>query len=178
MSVSGPGCVKTCASRECAELFSPLSPFDCDCQCCSFPIQGNRDKITTCKFDVGVFTQPGSNSEILVARRCFPLWPQQRTSTWPWLVVVATLCGANVALRVVNLAVHLSDVSLCKERSNGNGTPRGRIPARIHRPSLLSASIFGRPHFQVLTIAPPMQVIFGTIRDTGPYPLEGSSIRD
>src|SRR5438128_7008693 len=24
-----PGCVKTRASRECAELFSPLSPFDC-----------------------------------------------------------------------------------------------------------------------------------------------------
>jgi hypothetical protein len=21
-----------------------LSPFDCDCQCCSFPIQRNRDK--------------------------------------------------------------------------------------------------------------------------------------
>ena len=26
MSLQGPGCVKTCASRECAELFSPLSP--------------------------------------------------------------------------------------------------------------------------------------------------------
>jgi hypothetical protein len=57
----GPGCVKTRASRECAELFSPLSPFDRDCQCCSFPIQPNRDKISTCKFDVGVFTQPGSS---------------------------------------------------------------------------------------------------------------------
>jgi site-specific DNA recombinase len=33
-NVSGiyPGCVKTCASRECAELFSVLSPFYCDWQ--------------------------------------------------------------------------------------------------------------------------------------------------
>ena|SRR3984893_14966628 len=54
-----PGCVKTRASRECAELFSPFSSFDCDCQCCSFPIQRNRDKSSTRKFDVGVFTQAG-----------------------------------------------------------------------------------------------------------------------
>jgi hypothetical protein len=60
-----PGCVKTCASRECAELFSLLSPFECDCQCCTFPIQRNRDKISTCKFDVGVFTQPGPNSDMM-----------------------------------------------------------------------------------------------------------------
>src|SRR5229473_4839663 len=58
MSASGPGCVKTSASRECAELLSPFS--SCDCQCCSFPIQRNRDKISTRKFAVGVFTQPGS----------------------------------------------------------------------------------------------------------------------
>src|SRR5229473_6632006 len=64
MSELGPGCVKTCASRECAELFSPLSPFDSDCQCCSFPIQRNRDKISTSKFNVGVFTQPGSDSDL------------------------------------------------------------------------------------------------------------------
>ena len=36
MSGCGTACVKTCASRECAELFSPFSCFDCDCQCCSF----------------------------------------------------------------------------------------------------------------------------------------------
>ena len=59
MSEKCPGCVKTCASRECAELFSPLPPFDCDCQRCSFPIQRNRDKSSTRKFDVGVFTQAG-----------------------------------------------------------------------------------------------------------------------
>src|SRR5260221_10520627 len=33
---SGSHPLKTRASRECAELFSPFSSFDCDCQCCSF----------------------------------------------------------------------------------------------------------------------------------------------
>src|SRR3954452_14938180 len=42
-----PGCVKTCASRERAELFSPFSSFDHDGQCCSFLIQRNRDKLST-----------------------------------------------------------------------------------------------------------------------------------
>jgi hypothetical protein len=60
----GPGCVKTCARRECAELFSPFSSFEDDCQCCSFPIQRNRDKISTRKSDVGVFTQPGSKADL------------------------------------------------------------------------------------------------------------------
>src|SRR5437667_10469585 len=60
MSAVGPGCVKTCMSRECAELFSLFSSFDGDCQSGSFLIQPNRDKLSTHKFDVGVFTQPGS----------------------------------------------------------------------------------------------------------------------
>jgi hypothetical protein len=55
-----PGCVKTCTSSECAELFSLFSSFDGDCQSGSFVIQRNRDKTSTRKFDVGVFTQPGS----------------------------------------------------------------------------------------------------------------------
>jgi hypothetical protein len=59
-----PGCVKTCASRECAELFSPFSSFDGYSQSCSFPNQPNRDKISTRKFDVGVFTQPGPEADI------------------------------------------------------------------------------------------------------------------
>src|ERR1700692_2792793 len=58
-SANDPACVKTRASRECAELFSPFSSLDCDCQCCSFPIQRNRDKISTRKFDLGVSTQAG-----------------------------------------------------------------------------------------------------------------------
>src|ERR1700709_2689324 len=65
MSAFDPACVKTRASRECAELFSPFSSLDCDCQCCSFPIQRNRDKSSACKFDIGVFTQPGPKAGIM-----------------------------------------------------------------------------------------------------------------
>src|SRR5437016_224683 len=68
----GPGYVKTCMSRECAELFSLFSSFDGDCQSGSFLIQPNRDKLSTRKFDVGVFTQPGSKPEKLNASTCFP----------------------------------------------------------------------------------------------------------
>ena len=58
------GCVKTCTSRECSELFSLFSSFDGDCQSGSLVIRGNRDKLSTRKFDVGVFTQPGPNGDI------------------------------------------------------------------------------------------------------------------
>ena len=53
----GPGCVKTCTRRERAELFSLFSSSDGDWQIASFLIQRNRDKLSTRKFDVGVFTQ-------------------------------------------------------------------------------------------------------------------------
>ncbi len=50
--------------NECAELFSLFSPFDGDCQSGSFVIQRS-----TRKFDVGVFTQPGSKAEKLKAKQ-------------------------------------------------------------------------------------------------------------
>src|SRR5258706_11655882 len=70
LSFSGfdPGRVKTCASRECAELCSLFSSFDGDCQSGSFVIQRNRDKLSTRKFDVGVFTQPEPETDL--RRRC------------------------------------------------------------------------------------------------------------
>ena len=74
------GCLKTRSSKECAELSSLFSSFDGDCQSGSFLIQRNRDKLSTRKFDVGVFTQPGSKPEKLNASTCFPLFTQQRTS--------------------------------------------------------------------------------------------------
>src|SRR5258707_14930399 len=66
LSFSGfdPGRAKTCASRECADLCSLFSSFDGDCQSGSFVIQRNRDKLSTRKFDVGVFTQPGPETEV------------------------------------------------------------------------------------------------------------------
>src|SRR5215203_4418049 len=63
-SENDPACVKTRASRECAELFSPLSSLRLCCQCCSFPIQRNRDKISMRKFDVGIFTQPRPGADL------------------------------------------------------------------------------------------------------------------
>jgi hypothetical protein len=56
-------------------LFSLFSSFDGDCQSGSFVIQRNRDKLSTRKFDVGVFTQPGSKPEKLHTSTCFPLRP-------------------------------------------------------------------------------------------------------
>src|SRR6266404_3842061 len=41
-SVFDPACVKTCPSRECAELFSLFSSFDGDRQSGSFVIERNR----------------------------------------------------------------------------------------------------------------------------------------
>src|SRR3982074_3697059 len=60
-----PGRVKTCTRGECAELFSLFSPFDGACQSGSFLIQRNRDKRSTRKFDVGVFTQPAPEADLL-----------------------------------------------------------------------------------------------------------------
>src|SRR5437660_12509880 len=79
MSALGPGCVKTCTSGECAELFSLFSSFDGDCQSGSFLIQRNRDKLSTRKPDVGVFTQSGTRlghppaSHVAVAKPVSPL---------------------------------------------------------------------------------------------------------
>src|SRR5207249_8399132 len=64
-NVRDGSCVKTCTSRECAELFSLFSSFDGDCQSGSFLIQRNRDRLSTRKPDVGVFTQSGPNPDIL-----------------------------------------------------------------------------------------------------------------
>jgi hypothetical protein len=58
-----PDWVKTCTRGECAELFSLFSPFDGACQSGSFLIQRNRNKRSTRKFDVGVFTQPGPEAD-------------------------------------------------------------------------------------------------------------------
>src|SRR5207249_10440862 len=63
------GCVKTRTSRECAELFSLFSSFDGDCQNGSFVIRRSRDKLSTRKSEVEVFTQPS-----LRGRQCLT-WP-------------------------------------------------------------------------------------------------------
>src|SRR6266702_3152548 len=72
-----PGCVKTCTSRECAELFSLFSSFDGDCQSGSFLIQRNRDKLSTRKPDVGVFTQSGSKAALTAPKTDFRYTPER-----------------------------------------------------------------------------------------------------
>ena len=58
-SAFDPGCVKTWASRECAELFTALVPPRPWLPVLFFsPIQRNRDKISTCKFDARSFHTP------------------------------------------------------------------------------------------------------------------------
>jgi hypothetical protein len=84
MSALGPGCVKTCTSRECAELFSLFSSFDGDCQSGSFLIQRNRDKLSTREFDVGVFTQPGSRADLSARQLDVCFAPMSRHHRW-WL---------------------------------------------------------------------------------------------
>jgi hypothetical protein len=74
MSGQGPGCVKTSTRGECAELFSLSSSFDGAYQSGPFLFQRNRDKRSTQKFEVGVFTQQ-SKPEKLEASKCFPLCP-------------------------------------------------------------------------------------------------------
>src|ERR1700730_12022266 len=70
LSFSGfdSGCVKTCTRGECAELFSLFSSFDGARQSGSFLIRRNRDKRSTRKFDVGVFTQPRSKPDVSATR--------------------------------------------------------------------------------------------------------------
>jgi nitrate reductase gamma subunit len=47
-------------------------PPDGYCRCCSFPIQPIRDRISTRKFDVGVFTQSGPICDIAPFRQSQP----------------------------------------------------------------------------------------------------------
>ena len=68
-SASDPGCVKTCASGEVAELFSSFPSLSDLCQSCSSPIQLNREKASMRESDAGVFTQPGPKADIRGARR-------------------------------------------------------------------------------------------------------------
>src|SRR6478672_4546218 len=60
LSFSGfdPGCVKTCTSQECAELFSLSSSLSSGRKHFWFSNLRNRDGISTRRLNVGVFTQP------------------------------------------------------------------------------------------------------------------------
>src|ERR1700716_532921 len=76
-----PGCVKTCTSQGCPELFSQLPSSDRSCQCNWFLHRRNRDGNSTRKLGVGVFTQPGPRSDVSQPLRSqgVPL-----TTAWCW----------------------------------------------------------------------------------------------
>src|ERR1700692_591756 len=58
MSPRDPGCVKTCTSQECAELFSLSSSLSGGRKHFWFSNLRNRDGISTRRLNVGVFTRP------------------------------------------------------------------------------------------------------------------------
>src|SRR5450759_1900930 len=72
------GCVKTRKHGDSAESFSLFSSFDGACQSGSFLIQHNRDKFSTRKLDVGVFTQPRSKPEVATLERHVRSTPRSR----------------------------------------------------------------------------------------------------
>src|SRR6266480_7311537 len=59
-----PGCVKTCTSQECAELFSLSSSLSSGRKHFWFSNLRNRDGISTRRLNVGVFTRPRPGAEI------------------------------------------------------------------------------------------------------------------
>src|SRR6266481_8351725 len=63
-SAFDPGCVKTCTSQECAELFSLSSSLSSGRKHFWFSNLRNRDGISTRRLNVGVFTRPRPIPEI------------------------------------------------------------------------------------------------------------------
>src|SRR6476660_86112 len=59
-----PGCVKTCRSQECAELFSLSSSLSSGRKHFWFSNLRNRDGISTRRLNVGVFTRPRPKAEV------------------------------------------------------------------------------------------------------------------
>src|SRR5258706_14568853 len=63
-SVFDPGCVKTCTSQECAELFSLSSSLSSGRKHFWFSNLRNREGVSTRRLNVGVFTRPRPTADI------------------------------------------------------------------------------------------------------------------
>src|SRR6266446_7781201 len=63
-SLFDPGCVKTCTSQECAELFSLSSSLSGGRKHFWFSNLRNRDGISTRRLNIGVFTRPRPGTDI------------------------------------------------------------------------------------------------------------------
>src|SRR2546428_9276545 len=73
-----PGCVKTCTSQECAELFSLSSSLSSGRKHFWFSNLRNRDGISTRRLNVGVFTRPRPVADIA------PMLPDPHKQTLRW----------------------------------------------------------------------------------------------
>jgi len=67
MSPCDLGCVKTCARKEGAELYSLLSFPNSVRQCCYFSNRQNRYELSIRELNFGVFTQPRPAAEVALA---------------------------------------------------------------------------------------------------------------
>src|SRR5207248_1187110 len=119
MSELGPGRVKTCSRENRTELYSLWSSFGSACQRSPFLIQRIRGKRSTRKFDLGVFTQPGSDSDIAALLRDVRSAPKsgqrQAASTCPFR-------AKNGLMRRNKL--HLYSITSSARASNVGGTVR------------------------------------------------------
>src|ERR1039457_5977283 len=104
MSGVGPGCVKTCTGRECAELFSLLASPDSSRRRYWFSNRRNRDGISTRKFCVGVFTQPGSNADLTALKSNFRFAPESGLNSDIARCPKCAMCGR---LRVGKSFLHV-----------------------------------------------------------------------
>src|SRR5260370_12300714 len=79
-----PGCVKTCTSQECAELFSLSSSLSGGRKHFWFSNLRNRDGISTRRLNVGVFTRPRPDPDIGLISEGTTSWVMdyQRSRQW------------------------------------------------------------------------------------------------
>jgi hypothetical protein len=80
VKAQAPLCENAREQRMRRNCFLPFPSFECDCQCCSFPIQRNRDKISARKFDVGLFHTGSVNNGPAALEIPLPFYPRDRTS--------------------------------------------------------------------------------------------------
>ena len=114
MSPLGLGCVKTCTRKECAELFSLLASPDSGRQRYWFSNRRNRDGISTIKFCVGVFTQPGSKADLTALKFDFRYTPDSGHRLPARSCPKSAKCGSYSPFRqaIIRISVEYVDADI------------------------------------------------------------------
>src|SRR5258705_6381636 len=99
MSEMGPACVKTCPSRECAELFSLFFSFDGDRQSGSFVIERNR--------------RPEGTAELFVGSPA-PAWPASVQHGRVMLYATYFFFGAGIGVQYLDRGLLAADGRMAK----------------------------------------------------------------